>query len=283
MNKKFLRTLVLIILSACISPTLYADSMPSNTIQADIELLNKQKILVHQILVSYVQIGQLQNYGNPINIRITSVSKFDENLNRLKKSAELSKQYKQMQTVWEQLKQIALAQPEKVSMRKLFELNEQIVMLADEMKSVLVVNDNSENQVETIAQQQIMLSQRIALFMLMKNWDTEAYAEKMNSSLNTYYHNIVILENNKNNTAKINKSISQSKKDFTTLMSIIYQYDNSHDYSHSISRYTAQLFRKAKKTYRLYSSLNNSSNKKKGSLYKANLHVATLNKSLSIQ
>lgn len=52
-----------------------------------------------------------------------------------------------------------------------------------------------------------MLSQRIALFMLIENWGIkEDYSQKFTNTLSQFSRNLVELKNNKDNTSAIKKN-----------------------------------------------------------------------------
>lgn len=268
-------SILLLILSLfCSSQIIYANSQEPKITPDLVDAAIQQKTLIHQVLVSYLQIGQVQNYGNPINIRKTSIINFEKNHSTLKAERSISAELAQTQILWDKLKSIALKQPKKEMAGKLIRLNEEIVALSNKIISRLVAKNGSNSASINVSIQQKMLSQRIALFMLMENWEKNGnYTQEMHSSLNQYYKNILFLSNYENNTLKINKSIKLLKKDFTVLMAIPYQEGDEQDYSLPISRYTAQLLRKSKNTARLYIKLKHELSQK---AYKTNQQHAKL-------
>lgn len=268
-------SILLLILSLfCSSQIIYANSQEPKITPDLVDAAIQQKTLIHQVLVSYLQIGQVQNYGNPINIRKTSIINFEKNHSTLKAERSISAELAQTQILWDKLKSIALKQPKKEMAGKLIILNEEIVALSNKIISRLVTKNGNNSASINVSIQQKMLSQRIALFMLMENWEKNGnYTQEMHSSLNQYYKNILFLSNYENNTLKINKSIKLLKKDFTVLMAIPYQEGDEQDYSLPISRYTAQLLRKSKNTARLYIKLKHELSQK---AYKTNQQHAKL-------
>lgn len=236
----------------------FSSSEESKIVPDLIDVAIQQKILVHQVLVSYLQIGQIENYNNPVNIRKISIKKFEQNILILKADQSISDELSQIQILWNVFKDIALEQPKKEVAVKLIKLNEEIVVISNKISSRLVIKDDNSSASINVCRQQKMLSQRIALFMLMENWEkNEKYTQEMYSSLNQYYKNIVFLTNYENNTPEINKNIKLLKKYFTILMAILYQEEDGQDYSLHISRYTAQLHHHSKNITKLYIKLNN--------------------------
>ncbi len=257
MKNKIIRLFVLILPLFYLTQITYANPQKSKTSAELIDIAGQQSMLVHQVLVSYAQIGQVQSYGDPVNTRKVAIYKFEKNLEILKSDKKLIIQVENMQSLWNKLKSIALAPVKKTKMVKLIGFNEGIVELSNEMISELVAG--GADHIVNISGQQGMLSQRIALFMLMENWgfDDENYTQKMQLSLDQFYKNFNLLTAYKNNTSQISKSLKSQKKDFIALMSIVYDGKSEADYSSGVSRYTAQILRKSKKTVKLYVKLDN--------------------------
>lgn len=100
-----------------------------------------------------------------------------------------------------------------------------------------------------------MLSQHIALFMLIENWGIkEDYSQKFTNTLSQFAHNLVELKNNKDNTSAIKKKLESIEQGYKKLILIIYEKNNENeqDFFFSISRLTSQILRKAKKSIKLY-------------------------------
>jgi hypothetical protein len=229
------------------------DNEKSNTSKL-IDIAGQQRMYVHQVLVSYTQIGQIQSFGNPVAVRKNAIDKFERNLQYLAKQNNLLEQTALMKKQWEKLKTIALNIPKKERVKELIILNEDIVNIANGIISQLDMD--SDNNIINISGSQRMLSQRIALFMLMDNWGLgHDYKQKMQIALHQFSVNLEYLKNNSNNTQKISKILNSVEKDYISLSNITNQEKVTRDYSFSIARYTSQILRKAKNTTKLYVKL----------------------------
>lgn len=223
-----------------------------------IDIAGQQRMLVHQVLVSYAQIGQTQSFGNPVNTKQAAIRDFEANLNVLKNDVRFAILSNKINELWLALKNIILKPPQKSSMPDLIEINEKIVKYSNRIIETLVANNQDNLSIIDIAGKQRMLSQRIALFMLVENWDLlENYKIEMQLSLARFAINMNIMKKNKDNTEEIDKRLESMERDFKKLIKIISNKTKDRDYSFSISRYTSQLLRKSKVNTKLYVELKN--------------------------
>ncbi len=239
-----------------ISQILHAAPLETKNLSKLVDIAGQQRMYVHQVLVSYAQVGQVQSFGNPISTKLNAIKKFEANLNTLNKELSINTYISTMDTIWHKLKDIALAPPKRTNMTQLIEYNEAIVALSNSIIAHLV--NNSEKNIINISGKQRMLSQRIALFMLMENWGFKNnYAVQMQVGLAQFSLNLNFLQKNKNNTAKINKVLKSLQNDYNSLVKITGQDKMNRDYSFAIARHTSQMLRKAKNTTKLYVKLDN--------------------------
>lgn len=252
-----------------ILPVSFANSNQSKTIPELIDIVGQQRMLVHQVLVSYTQIALLQSVEDPVRSRENAIKKFENNLYTLKNQQKFIIEVEEMQVLWSKFKVIARATSERHEMINLIKFNEQIIELSKKIISAMA--PEGDKNVVNIAGNQRMLSLRIALFMLMEKWAFEdEYTVEIQTSLFQFLNNIYYLDAYENNTQKIDKNIVSMKKYFTALIDTLEKDINNRDYYLSVSRYTSQMFRNAKRTTKLYVDLNNEG--------RTNKKVALLNK-----
>ncbi len=234
-----------------------------------VDRVGKQRMLMYQILVAYAQIGQVQSYGNPVNIKQMAIDEFENSLQIIKSIPRFNITAQRMEIVWTDFKKTVLMTPDKYQLNKLIAQAEQIVSYCNSIIKSMVQSSSNNINIVNIAGKQRMLSQRIALFMLAENWGLKEgnYRLKLQQTLAEFAINLNTLKRNSDNTKKINQKIKSMEKDFSRLIKIIAKGKQERDYSFSISRNTSQILRKAKVCTRLYVELKNEVNvamRKKG-------------------
>jgi hypothetical protein len=244
-----------------LSLNLFPSTVKANITTSDlVNIAGQQRMLVHQVLVSYAQIGQVQSFGNPVGTKLIAINHFEQNLSTLDAQNRFGLLIDNIKILWNEFKTITLSRPKREKVKRLIQLNEEIVSLANKIIAILVKEkQNIRMDIINISGQQRMLSQRIALFMLLDNWELkENYKQQMQISLAHFSMNLNRLKANNDNTIQIKKNLRSMKKDYLALIKIISRDQTERDYSFAISRYTSQLLRKAKKTTKLYVKLRNS-------------------------
>jgi nitrate/nitrite-specific signal transduction histidine kinase len=221
-----------------------------------VDIAGQQRMLAHQALVAYSQIGQIQSFGNPVDLKVRAIKQFESNLKILEQNPGITPLTQKLNTTWAEFKGIILKTPDKQQMPVLIILNEQLLEMSNNIIAELLKGSDSKKDVVNISGQQRMLSQRIALFMLIENWGVDKdYSKQFTDSLNKFASNLMQLKSNPNNTSSIEKKLASVEKDYKQLIILVYKDKKERDYSFSISRLTSQILRKAKRSTKLYVKL----------------------------
>ncbi len=258
-------SLVLLIFLLANSSFAFAENEASKKITSKIStaqyvnIAGQQRMFAHQALVAYSQIGQIQSFGNPVDLKVRAIKHFESNLKKLEANPKITPLVTKLQATWGKFKGLILKTPDKQQMPILIILNEQLLEMSNNIIAQLLKGSDSKKDVVNIAGQQRMLSQRIALFMLIENWGIDKdYSKQFTDSLNLFAHNLMKLKNNPNNTDAIKKKLESVEKDYKQLIILVYKNKKERDYSFSISRLTSQILRKAKRSTKLYVELKES-------------------------
>jgi len=252
----FIHKISLLLFIFFISSNSIATTHNKYSIEKYVDIAGQQRMLAHQVLVSYSQIGQIQSFGNPVDLKVRAIKHFESNLKILESNPQITNQTKKLQKTWTEFKKIILNAPDKQQISVLIILNEQLLEISNNIIAELLQGNDSKKNIINISGQQRMLSQRIALFMLIKNWGVDKdYSKQFTETLNQFAQNLMQLKYNQDNTDLIKNKLKSVEKDYKELIILIYKDKKERDYSFSISRLTSQILRKSKKSTQLYVQL----------------------------
>jgi hypothetical protein len=139
-----------------------------------INIAGMQRMLSQRILKAYCEVGLAESYGDPKGRLASAVNRFDTNLSQLEgfaKAPDIQQALEQVRELWPTYKKLALSAPTRVGAQRLMALNRKLLPAANNV----VVKMEKDYGTATgkwvnMAGRQRMLSQRIAMFYLMRIW-----------------------------------------------------------------------------------------------------------------
>lgn len=139
-----------------------------------INIAGMQRMLSQRILKAYCEVGLAESYGDPQGRLASAVNRFDTNLSQLEafaKAPDIRQALGQVRELWPTYKKLALSVPTRIGAQRLMALNRKLLPAANNV----VVKMEKDYGTATgkwvnMAGRQRMLSQRIAMFYLMRIW-----------------------------------------------------------------------------------------------------------------
>ncbi len=190
------------------------------TLNKAIDRAGLQRMLTQRMLKSYCQLGQDQFYIKPDEKLSEALSRYEEGLNFLidyKSIAGVEKSLDSINAIWPEYKELITATANKNNVPRLVKLNEELLSLSHQIVLNLQKKSGKElGKIVNVAGRQRMLTQRIELFYLLRDWgfDELYYIDRLNKSRKDFAEALIYLDNYPKNTNEIKLLLAKAKKSF---------------------------------------------------------------------
>ncbi len=203
------------------------------TLNHAIDRAGLQRMLTQKMLKSYCQLGQDQFYIKPDEKLAVALIRYEEGLDFLKnfKSvAGVKKSLTKINSIWPKYKLLITKKAIKDNVPELVQLNEKLLSLSHQIVLDLETKSGKElGKIVNIAGRQRMLSQRIELFYLLRDWgfEDDYYLQALAKSRKDFTEGLTYLNNYPENTAEIKKLLAQAEKSFNLFSHSLDKKDNA--------------------------------------------------------
>jgi hypothetical protein len=192
-----------------------------NNISSAINESGRQRMLTQRILKEYILIGLDVKQEIAKKNRAAAVSRFEKNLLDLSSfvvNSKISEKLRQADELWQQIKPVAIATPDKSKVINLRQDLEKLLILSHQVVLLLVKESgDSKGEMVNIAGRQRMLSQRMANLYLLKAWELSniSYNKDLQLAMSDFRIAQKKLQKYERNTKNINRLLQQVKTQFS--------------------------------------------------------------------
>lgn len=190
------------------------------TLNHAIDRAGLQRMLTQRMLKSYCQIGQDQFYVKPDEKLKDALTRYEKGLSFLigfESIDGVTEPLNKIIGIWPKYKTLIMDKATKANAPKLVKLNEKLLSFSHQIVLALQAESGKElGKIVNISGRQRMLSQRIELFYLLRDWgfDGDFYANALAKSRKEFTEGLAYLDNYPENTEKIKKLLAKADKSF---------------------------------------------------------------------